>query len=252
MIDTCNQTEPELPFSLPKSNAYSIECNSKSNFFTIHIPYGKLIYYEPFFSTKISDYCLDYFLANSKGNWREIDWRCINQSQLANIEFTHIEWKQDKIKLFGKTMPLPRLTAWYGDPNRSYTYSGITSHPIPWNRELLVIKQQIEQATSTAFNSVLMNWYRDGNDSMGWHADNEPSLGKNPIIASVSLGETRDFILRRNSDHSQKITIPLKHGTLLIMKDDIQDHWQHAIPKRKNIISSRINLTFRKIIEPSK
>jgi alkylated DNA repair dioxygenase AlkB len=98
-----------------------------------------------------------------------------------------------------------------------------------------------------AFNSVLLNWYRDGEDHLSWHSDDEKELGKNPIIASANFGESRDFVVRLKSDHSQKITFPLKHGTLLIMKGELQHYWEHAVPKRKNVQRSRFNMTFRRI-----
>src|SRR5690606_15717201 len=135
--------------------------------------------------------------------------------------------------------PLPRLTAWYGDSGKSYTYSGIKSEPNEWNKGLLYLKQQIERVAGVEFNSVLLNWYRDGEDYLSWHADDEKELGLNPVIASVNFGETRDFFLRRNVDKSQKITIPLRHGTLLVMSGELQHHWQHSVPKRKRVDGSR-------------
>ena len=171
----------------------------------------------------------------------------LTPEQLAAIRFTNIAWKQDNINMYGKTVPLPRLTAWYGDSGKSYTYSGIKSEPNEWNKGLLYLKHQIERVAGVEFNSVLLNWYRDGEDYLSWHADDEKELGLNPVIASVNFGETRDFFLRRNVDKSQRISIPLKHGTLLIMSGALQHHWQHSVPKRKRVDGSRFNLTFRKI-----
>jgi alkylated DNA repair dioxygenase AlkB len=166
---------------------------------------------------------------------------------LQRIAFRNIRWKQDSMKLYGKAILLPRLTAWYGDPGAAYTYSGIKSEPNPWTDGLLHIKSRIEDATGAVFNCVLLNWYRDGKDSLSWHADDEKELGNNPVIASANFGATRDFQLRRNDNPDQTITIPLKHGTLLVMRDALQEHWKHAVPKRANIRESRFNLTFRYI-----
>ncbi|MDC4318744.1 alpha-ketoglutarate-dependent dioxygenase AlkB, partial [Acinetobacter baumannii] len=141
----------------------------------------------------------------------------------------------------------PRLTSWYGDSGKSYSYSGIKSEPNPWNKGLLYLKTEIEKIAKEQFNSVLLNWYRNGDDYMNWHADDEKELGKNPIIASVNFGETRDFVLKNNQDENIKIKIPLNHGTLLIMKGALQHFWQHSVPKRANIKKSRFNLTFRTI-----
>ena len=164
--------------------------------------------------------------------------------EFSSINFKNIKWKHDNISLYGKNIPLPRYTSWYGDPGMSYSYSGINSNPNEWNKGLLYIKQQIERVVDTKFNSVLLNWYRDGEDYINWHADDEKELGANPIIGSVNFGATRDFIIRKN-DKSLKIKIPLKHGTLLIMKGQLQHHWQHSIPKRKRVNTVRVNLTFR-------
>ncbi|SFN63689.1 Alkylated DNA repair dioxygenase AlkB [Algoriphagus ornithinivorans] len=159
-----------------------------------------------------------------------------------------IEWKQEPIRLFGKTILQPRLTALYGDPEKSYSYSGITMNPIPWNNTLREIKFQIEKLSMESFTHVLLNFYRDGKDSMGWHRDNEASLGRNPTIASISLGETRNFQLRHYEDKKIKLNIPLNSGSLLIMGGESQHFWEHQIPKSKKVSKGRINLTFRKLI----
>jgi alkylated DNA repair dioxygenase AlkB len=138
------------------------------------------------------------------------------------------------------------LSAWYGDSDKPYKYSGLTLQPKPWNEGLLYIKEKIFKLSDVNFNSVLMNWYRSGEDHIGWHADDEKELGKNPIIGSVNFGEERDFIIRLN-DKSARITIPLKHGTFLMMSGEMQHFWQHCVPKRKKVTGSRVNLTFRVI-----
>lgn len=159
-----------------------------------------------------------------------------------------IEWQQDWITLFGRSLPLPRLTAWYGDPGTSYTYSGITMNPLPWNQTLLDLKQKVDQVSGVMFNSVLLNFYRNGNDSMGWHSDDEPELGLNPVIGSLSFGDTRRFMLRHRSDKSLKHQIELTSGSFLLMRGATQHCWHHQIPKTKCSTSPRINLTFRVIV----
>lgn len=161
---------------------------------------------------------------------------------------TEIQWEQRFIKMFGKSIMEPRLTAWYGNKDATYQYSGISLTPLAWTENLLEIKGKIEQLTNYTFNSVLLNWYRDGNDSMGWHSDDEKELGMNPIIASLSLGATRDFQIRRKDNHKEKRQFALTSGSLLLMSGEMQKYWQHQIPKRKRVDQGRMNLTFRKIL----
>ncbi|MEE9413085.1 MAG: alpha-ketoglutarate-dependent dioxygenase AlkB [Methylococcales bacterium] len=158
-----------------------------------------------------------------------------------------LDWHQETLKMMGKQIIAPRLVCWYGDNNAVYTYSGITHKPAPWIPVLSQIKQQIDQFSGFEFNSVLANLYRNGQDSMGWHADKEKSLGVNPVIASVSFGAERLFKLRHNKNH-QAVDIKLEHGSLLIMAGCLQHHWRHCLPKTRNQIAPRINLTFRLII----
>lgn len=157
-------------------------------------------------------------------------------------------WQKDTITVFGKTYDQPRLTALFGDSDKPYTYSNITMHPHPWTNELLEIKNRIEYYCKHEFTTALANLYRNGSDSNGWHADNERELGQNPFIASLSLGETRQFHLKHNTLKEQKLKIPLTHGSLLIMSGALQHFWKHQIPKTAKPVGSRINLTFRKII----
>lgn len=154
-------------------------------------------------------------------------------------------WKQDVIKMYGKEIPLPRLSSWYGDNDKPYTYSGITLQPHSWIPELLNVKQSIENLAKTTFTSVLANRYRNGSDYVSWHTDAEKELGSNPIIGSVNFGATRKFQLRRIDDHSEKIEIELTHGTMLVMMGETQHYWQHQVPKTSQKIGERINLTFR-------
>jgi alkylated DNA repair dioxygenase AlkB len=171
-------------------------------------------------------------------------------SELANQYFsvlsTSLAWQQDTIKMYGKEVKIPRLQAWYGDKEAVYAYSGITLHPKCWTAELLELKSKCEYAANTQFNSVLLNYYRDGQDSMGWHSDNELELGEQPVIASISLGQARDFDLRHIRS-KQKIRLNLTSGSLIIMSGDTQSFWQHAVPKRTAFMTGRINLTFRSI-----
>lgn len=157
------------------------------------------------------------------------------------------EWQQDDIKIFGKVYQQPRLTALYGDDGKSYSYSNITMYPKPMTPLLKEIKSKIELMTQTVFNTVLLNLYRDGTDSNGWHSDNEKELGKNPVIASVSLGAKRSFKLKQRGDKKLNYKIFLNHGSLLLMQGETQHHWLHELPKSKKITEPRINLTFRVI-----
>ena len=158
-------------------------------------------------------------------------------------------WKQEKIRLYGKVIPLPRLTAWFGDAGKTYMYSGITVEPEPWTPTLLEIKGRVEEVSEVTFNSVLLNHYRHERDSVSWHSDDEPELGENPVIGSVSLGDVRDFQLRHKTNKSMKINERLPHGSYLKMAGSTQHHWEHQIPKRSRKIGPRINLTFRIIKE---
>ncbi len=158
-----------------------------------------------------------------------------------------IAWRSEDIFLFGKWVPQPRLTAWYGDEGTQYSYSGITMQPLPWDDTLLAIKQRIEPLAGTTFNSVLLNYYRSGSDSMGWHSDDETELGQNPIIGSVSFGAERAFHFRHRHLSHERARIVLQHGSFLLMAGSTQHFWQHQLPKTAKPIGPRINLTFRKI-----
>ena len=238
--------EPILPFCIPKKDDCSVEWDERLEGFKINLPHGELFYSEHFFNQKISDRSMAYFLENNSNNWQTINWKNLIEEEFKSIGFKNIKWKHENINLYGKNLLLPRMTAWYGDHGKSYSYSGINSNPNEWNKGLIDIKQRIEEVALVKFNSVLMNWYRDGADYLNWHADNEKELAVNPIIGSVNFGSRRDFILR-NNDKSLKITIPLNHGTLLIMGGELQHYWQHCVPKRKKVKDMRINLTFRVI-----
>ncbi|QCX02270.1 alpha-ketoglutarate-dependent dioxygenase AlkB [Aggregatimonas sangjinii] len=158
-----------------------------------------------------------------------------------------VTWQQDDIKVFGKVYPQPRLTALYGNNEKPYSYSGIVMQPQRFTPSLIAIKNQIETKTQVEFTTCLLNLYRNGKDSNGWHADNEKELGENPVIASVTLGQERYFHLKHRSKKELKYKILLKHGSLLLMQGETQHHWLHQIPKTARPIGERINLTFRVI-----
>lgn len=196
--------------------------NENSNS-VIELQNGKLQFFEHFFDKKQSDIFL---------------------STLINT----IPWHQDKMNMYGKEVNLPRLSAWYGDNFKSYTYSGIKLTPLAWTTELQKIKAEIDTVSNVEFNSVLLNRYRDGNDSISWHSDDEPELGKNPVIGSVNFGATRRFMLRHKKDKSLTYEVELKHGSFLLMFGELQHYWLHQVPKTAKKIGERINLTFRVIL----
>lgn len=159
------------------------------------------------------------------------------------------KWLHEKVVVWGREHLQPRLTAWHGDPGRSYTYSGTVMHPLPWTHLLLSLRREVEQLTDSRFNSVLLNLYRDHNDRMGFHSDNEPSLGKEPIIASLSYGAARTLIFKhkKRRDLPRK-RVPLSSGSLLLMRGPTQINWAHGIHKETTSCGPRINLTFRNIL----
>ena len=173
-----------------------------------------------------------------------------NSDRLLNSLIKHIQWKQNTIRFYGKESPVPRLEAWYGDPGMSYSYSGIRMDPLPWTKDLMEIKKIIEPVSMTTFNSVLINFYRDGKDRVAWHSDDEKELGENPIIGSVSFGAERKFKLRHKKyrENDLRGEIMLKHGSFLLMGGSTQSHWAHEIPRTAKPLGPRVNLTYRKII----
>lgn len=190
-------------------------------------------------------------LADADVRLRRDFLRGAEAERLFNTLLNEIPWKRDKIKFFGKEHDVPRLHQWYGDEGLTYKWSGITMHPEPWSPLVMEVRQLAERAASevypdTKFNTVLLNLYRTGEDSVSWHADDEPELGDEPVIGSVSLGAERDFMMRHNDQTDRgdvKITLP--HGSLLLMAGATQSNWKHAVLKRKSIKLPRINLTFR-------
>lgn len=156
-------------------------------------------------------------------------------------------WRQDNITVFGKTYPQPRLTCLYASNTKPYSYSNITMQPLAFTQNLLELKTRAEHYCNTNFTTCLLNLYRDGKDSNGWHADNEKELGTNPVIASVSLGGSRWFHLKHRYEKSLRYKVELKHGSLLVMSGKTQHYWLHQIPKTQKKVNPRINLTFRVI-----
>jgi len=172
---------------------------------------------------------------------------CEADAMLAHlIEQTH--WIQPIIRLWGREVPSPRLAAWHGDRDAVYTYSGLKNEPRAWTPSLRNLRDRLKLATGVAFNSVLLNLYRDGSDSMGWHQDNEVELGPQPVIASVSVGDARRFVMKHVRKPNRRWEVRLTHRSALIMAGDSQSEWKHAVPKTSRDVGQRVNLTFRRII----
>ncbi|MCH4823488.1 alpha-ketoglutarate-dependent dioxygenase AlkB [Gramella lutea] len=190
---------------------------------TIDFQDGEIIYYSNFIRQENADDYLKSLLAYEK-------------------------WRHDKIKMFGKEIYQPRLSQFFGESNKDYTYSGLKMNPVTFTKDLEEIRKKCNKTTNINFNVCLANLYRDGSDSMGWHADDEKELGKNPTIASVSLGAERMFHFKHKFIKTARYKIKLKHGSLLIMKGTTQEFWKHQLPKTKRQVGPRINLTFRKIL----
>ena len=169
----------------------------------------------------------------------------IEANKYFNLLKKEIQWQQDDIKIFGKIYPQPRLTALYANNNKTYSYSNIKMQPITFTPTLFDIKSKIEKRLNSQFTSCLLNLYRNGQDSNGWHADNEKELGLNPVIASLSLGAERVFHMKHRNDKKEKVKINLTNGSLLVMRGRTQHHWLHQIPKTRKKVGERINLTFR-------
>jgi alkylated DNA repair dioxygenase AlkB len=170
--------------------------------------------------------------------------RCFdNADELYQRLYETTDWRQENVMIFGRPIPQPRLTAWYGDV--SYTYSGLTVAPQPFNETIREIKAHVEAAADTPLNSVLLNLYRDGQDLVGWHSDGEPGVG--PVIASVSFGSPRRFLLRDTATKTIACDVPLGNGDLLIMGAGVQESYQHQVPKTAKVVGPRINLTFRQM-----
>jgi alkylated DNA repair dioxygenase AlkB len=176
------------------------------------------------------------------------DWLSINQAdQLLSDLLAEVDWQQHRVQLFGQWHDCPRLSAWYGDAGANYAYSGQALEPSAWTPRLAALRDHLHADIGLRFNSVLLNRYRDGNDAMGWHSDNERSLGPEPLIASVSLGAVRKFSLRSKATPRQYHHLALDSGSLLLLGGRCQHDWQHQLPRSKRVSDERLNLTFRYI-----
>lgn len=161
---------------------------------------------------------------------------------------SQVAWEQSEITIAGQRLKIPRLNAWYGDRGSDYSYSGRLFRARPWLPVLAELKQRVEQTTGASFNSALVNLYRDGQDSVDWHSDDEPELGRNPLIASISLGAVRRFQIKHKTRRDLALkTLELDHGSLLLMAGEFQHHWRHRLPKMKGLSQPRINITFRRV-----
>jgi len=195
--------------------------NSQS--ITLNLPDADIVYYPNFFPKIEADLFYESLLSETP-------------------------WQQDNITVYGKVHAQPRLTALFGDGSKTLAYSNITMHPHLWTDRILKIKNSIRTICDANFNTVLLNYYRDGRDSNGWHADNEKYLGQNPVIASVTFGQERPFHLKHNSKENPTQKLILEHGSVLIMQGETQHFWKHQIPKTTKVVSPRINLTFRIVL----
>lgn len=157
-----------------------------------------------------------------------------------------VPWRHENLFMYGRNMPMPRLTAWYGDVGASYTYSGVKNEPLPWLPSLFEVRKRLAFFIGSDFNSLLLNFYRNGKDSLSWHQDNEPELGPEPLIASISLGVTRRFDVKEAAGGEVKFKLSLNSGSLLVMRGRAQSEWLHSIPKSSEK-EKRINLTFRNV-----
>lgn len=182
--------------------------------------------------------------------WKDLMGSSQAEHLLATLSQT-LDWQQPKITVYGRQHPVPRLTAWHGDAGLRYRYSGHTHAATGWPTALLPLKTTIEQVTGKTFNSVLANLYRNGDDSMGYHSDNEPELGHTPWVASYNLGACRELTFRPKGPGSRRqcLSVPLHHDDLLLMSPGVQVDFEHALPRRRNRPDPRINLTFRQIVQ---
>ncbi len=181
--------------------------------------------------------------------WLSHDWLAGAQADaLFRALYDTIHWETHRFRMFGRELDSPRLSSWIGDAGTAYTYSGTRFAPRPWPAALATVRQRLEEELDCGFNSVLANRYRDGRDYMGWHSDDEKALGVQPVIASLSLGATRRFVLKHRHEKTRKLELELPHGSLLVMRGDTQQHYRHALPRTSRPLAERINLTFRRIV----
>lgn len=233
VIITCMSNiehQAELPFTQERSANSHILSSAASN--------GRCISEERAITLDLPDADVRYYPAFIANDVAWAYYECL-------LKESH--WRQETLRVFGKLHLAPRLSSWVGDAGIDYSYSQMTMHPLPWTPLLLNLKARVEAVTKRSFNSVLLNYYRNGKDSNGWHSDDEPELATNPVIASLSFGAPRDFHLRHKTHAHLKYRMSLVPGSLLVMQENTQRYWQHQIPKRAKA-EPRINLTFRKIV----
>jgi alkylated DNA repair dioxygenase AlkB len=192
--------------------------------------------------------CVDLELVDGEARFWPAAFGAAEAADLFDELRRGVRWHQEEILIFGERRRVPRLVAWHGDPGAHYVYSGTDHPPEPWTPVLERIRDRASELTGASFNAVLLNLYRDGRDGMGWHADDEPELGRDPVIASVSLGAARRFCLRHRRRRDLKLDLVLPHGSLLCMGGATQRHWVHALPKTRRPVGERINLTLRRIV----
>lgn len=236
------QMNPKLIFSVPPLvdsfvNHFQRQADLKNIFIFLRMPKNASI--SPEWQVDLPDAHLRYY--------RNI-FPKIEADHYFNHLLEQIPWQQDDVKVFGNVYAQPRLTSLHSNSLKTYTYSGLTLLPHPMTEELTALLDRIKTVSDHDFNCVLLNLYRDGADSNGWHADNEKELGKHPLIASYSFGASRFFHFKHRKIKEQRHKIELHHGSLLMMEGAMQEHWLHQIPKTKKPMEPRINLTFRKII----
>jgi alkylated DNA repair dioxygenase AlkB len=171
----------------------------------------------------------------------------LEATELMEVLRREVPWKHEEIVMFGRRVRTEREVAWYGDAGVEYRYSGVTKVGLPWNAGLKALRARLEERTGVRFNSCLLNWYADGGQGMGWHRDDEKSLGQNPVIASLSFGAERRFCFQ-NGQGDLKVEMTLGHGSLLWMAGETQHHWKHALPKMRRVTGPRLNLTFRQVL----
>ena len=182
--------------------------------------------------------------------WFAPDWLEAGQADALFAELRDsIEWETHRIRLFGREVDSPRLSSWIGDEGASYTYSGTRFQPRPWPHALADIRRRLARELDCEFNSVLANRYRNGRDYMGWHSDNESALGPRPVIASLSLGATRRFVLKGRQEPRRRLALELPCGSLLVMRGETQQNYRHALPRTAKPVGERINMTFRRIMD---
>ncbi|MFW3174806.1 alpha-ketoglutarate-dependent dioxygenase AlkB [Xanthomonas phaseoli] len=190
---------------------------------------------------------IEVALPGAQIRWQR-EWLDAAQADaLLQTLLAQVRWEVHRIRMFGRVVDSPRLSSWIGDADASYRYSGTRFAPQPWLDALQPVRARLQAETGHPFNSVLVNRYRSGSDAMGWHSDDEPELGAQPLIASVSLGATRRFAFKHRDDAALKQTLELGHGDLLVMSGDTQRYYKHALPRTARPVGERINLTFRQI-----